>query len=499
MWENETVVLVTSLKKRLLVGTKKVGYKKIVSDNAIPPYIKSVFAKKVEEYIKTETPFTLAPTEHFDIQPGDLANIKSRLTDVLRESATFPASEVEEILRQSLVLRLDYIVKPADTMRRILFDVRNAVQTSEMDTALDPYKKLLPYADHLIKECNRLGYDRIESDEYSKIIVDMFHQLTNGETVPLILRDFNVLTDFLSEAKGEQVTRVDGDVLQEFLADRNLWNYRRALDIELKLGKADFDAVDLEMTMKRYLEMRAEFFESEKREAEKAPASGQEDEILDSVLEAPEAIQETPDVESGDESTEWDLESALEENPEQTEAPSEEIAREEPVKEEAENVPVSEMSEEESEAELEPDIEFEIEAPAVAESEKQPEPPAEKKETEEKKPAQKQMRIIRRDQKQDVEEEDVFESAAGEELRGLGSLIDERTEKIFVKKLFDGDRKSYSQLLAKLEDAESWRVAKILIDNELFKRDVDPFSREAIKLVDLVYSRYYPEEGVGGK
>ena len=54
-------------------------------------------------------------------------------------------------------------------------------------------------------------------------------------------------------------------------------------------------------------------------------------------------------------------------------------------------------------------------------------------------------------------------------------------------------------MVNKLEEAESWRVAKILIDNELFKRDVDPFSREAIKLVDTVYTHYYPEEGVGGK
>jgi hypothetical protein len=53
--------------------------------------------------------------------------------------------------------------------------------------------------------------------------------------------------------------------------------------------------------------------------------------------------------------------------------------------------------------------------------------------------------------------------------------------------------------MAKLDLAESWRAAKVLIDNELYKRDVDPFSREAIKLVDMVYSRYYPEEGVGGK
>jgi len=82
---------------------------------------------------------------------------------------------------------------------------------------------------------------------------------------------------------------------------------------------------------------------------------------------------------------------------------------------------------------------------------------------------------------------------------GLKNFIDSKTEKAFVKKLFGGDAAAYELLLGKLNEAESWREAKILIDNELFKRDVDPFSREAIKLVDLAYNHYYPEEGLGGK
>ena len=106
------------------------------------------------------------------------------------------------------------------------------------------------------------------------------------------------------------------------------------------------------------------------------------------------------------------------------------------------------------------------------------------------------MRIIRREK--DEQPVEAKENKDESDLKGLQSLVDERTEKLFIKKLFNGDNEAYNSLFEKLNEAESWRVAKILIDNELFKRDVDPFSREAIKLVDLVYSRYYPEEGIGG-
>jgi hypothetical protein len=480
MWENETVVLVISLKKRILGAEQKARFSRISSDNAIPPFIKALFHQKVERYLYSESPFSVQPTPHFELRPEDLEGFKHRFQEALREAAVFPAKEVEEILREALVLRLDYLIKPADTMRRMLFEKRDRVELPQMEHILDPYTKLLPYAERLLNECRRLSHFAVEADEYGKIIVDLFHQMMNGESVKVVLHDFSVLTDFLSETKGEEVTRVDGDLLQEFLADRNLWNFRRALDIELKLGKEDFDAVDLELTLKRYLELRAEFGEA----AAKPPVS----ERKETIVPAEEIKVETESKTTVEPEAEaWDLE---------------EVIGDEPlVIEDESSFPVVELeSEPVSSSILE---ETAIEPMAEVHEEK----PSEKAETtpKDKKQPPNQMRIIRREQKVSEEETESEQSVKEEKkattsssLSGLGNLIDERTEKVFVKKLFDGDKGSYQTLLEKLEEAESWRVAKILIDNELFKRDVDPFSREAIKLVDLVYSRYYPEEGVGG-
>lgn len=553
MWENETIVLVTSLKKRILGGEKKAVFSRISTDNAIPPFIKALFQSKVEKYIKTESPFSLQPTTHFDLKPDDLEGMKSRFTDVLREAAVFPADEVDDILKEALVLRLDYLIKPSDTMRRLLFDEGNDVSISKMEMVLDPYTKLLPYAERLLKECRRLGHNNIEMDEYGKIVMDLFGQMLNGESVKVVLHDFSVLTDFLSETKGEEMTRVDGDVMQEFLADRNLWNFRRALDIELKLGKVDFDAVDLEMTMKRYLEMKAEFGEEES--ADKADSQAR------AAAPAPEIIEEQKE----DMTDSWDLNDAIAESqelvensvampemdvvtpesiPEPTDS-SDELTDEmtDETNEEVESAPeidglpedntyvdpepatvaeVEEAADSKPEPEAETEVETVSEDPVLNFDEDNSEEsettfsdtdsmalPTEEELTEdenleEKKQPASQMRIIRRTQSDSADEDnstsvqESFEADSSANLLGLKSLIDDRTQKVFVKKLFDGDKENYQNLLEKLEEAESWRVAKILIDNELFKRDVDPFSREAIKLVDIVYSRYYPEEGVGG-
>ncbi len=469
MWENETVVLVVSLKKRIMGGSDKVRFGRIQADNAIPPFIKVIFRNRVEEYLISESPLSFKSTPHFDLKPEDIEGLRGQILDVFRETAIFHQEEVEEILRQALVMRLDYLVKPVRTMENLLFGKKDRIDIFDLEKRLDPFSKVLPYSENVIKECRRLGYTELEKDEFPRLAADVVQKMAGQDPVKLVLHDFSVLTDFVSETKGEEIGRIGGDVLGEFLEDRSMASFRKAVEVEVKLGKEDFDAADLEMTIKRYLELREAFGSApgaaapaveriERSEPSEpvrpvarkpAPAPAPAPEPV--VIEEPEKLEDS-----------WDLDSVLGE-----------------------------------------------ETPLLAvEPEKALSAPAEKP-----KAVKKPMRIIRREQAEEEEEPetedaDSLESIDAElisERRENGprrpsfrSLIDEKTEKVFVKKLFNGDGDAYGKLMQKLEDAESWRVAKILIDNELFKRDVDPFSREAIKLVDLIYSRYYPEENVGG-
>ncbi len=440
MWEKDTVQLTSTLKEKILEGKERIQGRKILKDDKIPDFIKNIFAKKIEKFLVSEKPFTIRPTAHFEINSDDIERISSRLYDILRERAVFNSREVEYILDEALVLRLNYIIKPVDTMRRLLFnDNKDRIETSKIKQILTSYSEILPYSEMLIQECTKLDSEFFKREEYDNIMAEILQRMGGEDPVGFILKDFSVLTEFLSEIKSERISRVDGKTIQNFLADRNHWNFRRAVEVEMKLGKDEFDAEELKVTLKRYLEFKEEF--------EKGKT---------------ELIEEV--------STEQ----------------KEEVAEEE-------KKPTFEAVEEEG---LEG---WELDEVVVKEDEKEPE------EVKEERPKAKKMRIIRRDQileeeeekKEDLVLEKQQESPEREVWGGLRTLIDKKTEKSFIKKLFGGDEQSYAQLMEKLENAESWRVAKILIDNELFKRDVDPFSREAIKLVDMVYTRYYPEEGIG--
>jgi hypothetical protein len=300
----------------------------------------------------------------------------------------------------------------------------------------------------------------VNSDVFTKSMADILQELTAEDPVKRVVEDFSVLTEFLSQTKGEDVSRIEGSLLQEFLADRNLWGFRRALDVEMKLGKVDFEVGELEMTIRRYQELKDEFGTSpEEGSKEKTDVEIKEETPLNESTE--EEGVETKN--EGD----WILDDLL----------TGELTKQRGSTEGEEEKEESEEREKEK---------------GTGKAEDQPKT--------------KKMRIIRRDRREEEGDEDILfeeDPLSGErpengEIGVLGSSIDEKSRKSFVKKLFGGDTTGYRKLIEKLNEADSWRVAKILIDNELFKRDVDPFSREAIKLVDLVYGRYYPEEGVGG-
>ncbi|MBN2029109.1 hypothetical protein JW824_02595 [bacterium] len=445
MWENETIVLVTSLKKRILGENGRVQFNKIAEDQALPVYVKNIFKKRIEGFLKEESPFSFQPTIHFDLQPSEIEALKTRFLDIFWEVASFQEKEVEEILKEALVYRLNYILKPIDTIGKMLFEKSDTIDLSEARTMLDSFKEMLPYAGQILDACIRGKEKSLDKDKYRKYVNHEVYPDIEKDPVRIVMRDFTVLTAFLSETKGEEISQVEGEEIQGFLADRNLWNFRRALDVEMKLGKRAFNAVELEMTLKRYLELRDEFKKAEeKQESKKSEGMIQ----TESEYDKKESVEEE---EYSSVKEDWDLGQAMDE-----------------------------------------------ESPLVfTEDEK------EQQKTENEKP--KTMRIIRREQKEETGEEidDTKTPKAAERVskpvQGISNTIDGKTEATFIKKLFDGDEKAYKELLNKLEEAETWRVAKILIDNELFKRDVDPFAREAIKLVDIVYSLYYPEEGVGGK
>lgn len=73
----------------------------------------------------------------------------------------------------------------------------------------------------------------------------------------------------------------------------------------------------------------------------------------------------------------------------------------------------------------------------------------------------------------------------------LFSILEKRDYKVFVKKLFKKDERAFINFMDQVDSVERWRKAKQIIDWELEKRRLDPYSKEALKLSDVVFAKFF--------
>ena len=69
--------------------------------------------------------------------------------------------------------------------------------------------------------------------------------------------------------------------------------------------------------------------------------------------------------------------------------------------------------------------------------------------------------------------------------------IEKKDKKTFVRKIFRKNEIAFKDFLVRVDKVSKWRDAKQLIDWEMEKRQVDPYSKEAVRLGDLVFAKFF--------
>lgn len=70
-------------------------------------------------------------------------------------------------------------------------------------------------------------------------------------------------------------------------------------------------------------------------------------------------------------------------------------------------------------------------------------------------------------------------------------MIDDKSRRAFIRKIFQRDADAYLEFVDRLEPLQTWKEAKALLDAELGLRNVNPYSKEAVQLSDLLFGRYF--------
>ena len=84
-------------------------------------------------------------------------------------------------------------------------------------------------------------------------------------------------------------------------------------------------------------------------------------------------------------------------------------------------------------------------------------------------------------------------------LADLDSLIQGRTKKKILKKLFKKKADEYNSFIDIINQHTTWKDASVMIDEEFYERRINPYSKEAIIFSDLIYIRFFPKDKYVGE
>ena len=89
----------------------------------------------------------------------------------------------------------------------------------------------------------------------------------------------------------------------------------------------------------------------------------------------------------------------------------------------------------------------------------------------------------------EIEETEVSPSVP---LKPMEDVIGWRNEKYFIRKLFGRDRELYEQLIAQIEKATTWEIARHTMKRFWARYGIDGTSKLATRFSDVVRARYEP-------
>ena len=489
----------------------------------IPQSIKHFFDQEVELWIREEEEkFTSSDRFNYDLP--EVRVLIDQIFDILKQTAQFSLPKFNQLLERAVKLQMNFVIEPHRTLTQFLFKDDRIISTIEVYDTLKYFFQFEYYKEAISDYFNTKYMKRISQEQFINLINKIDEKVFSENRVEMTLKVIKTIMNFLSDAKGTEVTSLPTDVLIAALKDRNLTDLvERVEQAQKQIQLTDMSFDDIESILFGRFEEAPEapaekisFDEIDSIEEEELKISvddievGEETPLEKQIKSAVDELEhfderlseleeeEELEVEEEDEE-ELEEESEFEEEPQTVESePS--VSEEEPLSMEEE--PAMEAEPSLSEPEVEPEIEEE--APPAYEPQEEmtqeEEPPVEEEaETvEQEAEAAEEISAVEEEKRSKVADdlaEHLAKQIAGEgPLEDLHNMIKGRTRKKIIKKLFRKDEAAFNEFIAKLNEMSSWKEASHFIDDTFYELNINPYSKEAITFSDIVYMRFFPKD-----
>ncbi len=424
-----------------------------LTGKAADDIVKKIFTARYESIFQAEKGRILESPASMFLNYDKATKPLDQLLDELKRNLIFSKDEFQDIIKNTLSERLRYLAEPLLTMESILFSDGDSCEVGEVIARFREFEKFRYYPDALEKFTKAKGITHFNKFQFRLLINEINQSLFGQAVLENILKLCGLIIKEINDFRGKAGNTIEIDILIRAFKDRALRDFETAIKIEKELGNSEINLYGLRQVLQRFIMLK------EKKSGDRTTAT----KVI--PAEAPiQTIQEEPSVPKEDTGELIDIKEIFSKQP--VREKTDELR---PITQErtSETITISSINKTMT-IKFAPDKAEEVTGQF----------------------AKQDLNKGFSDDTQAIRIKDIKES---DNLVLLQTVITPKDEQIFIKAIF-GDIEKYQQFINQINRVRSWKEAILVVDDILHDQKIDPFSKEAVRLSDLIYARYYPPE-----
>jgi hypothetical protein len=437
-WQDEKDRLIAKLERKILGRREQITVQEI-SAVPMPELLLAAFRNHAHGIVRREKPLVLQSSHRFVLEDDDVKAHLRRLRELLIDRLVMPRDEVIEVIVFAVRLQFDVITKPRAALVDLLYERALERDRDDIRTIVAGLGEQRPMISALLDLIGGYPAGPVNREAFVALCRRAERIVYSDKPVTALMADLNDVANFCSAIDGKPVTEVDNQTVLGILFERNLKELAEGL-LPTLTQKDKWTLLEIEKILEHQIVSSGLALGAESPGQVFLPPEIDLSAFLD---EAPDEIR--PDLDKNGPG--GNTESAVYATTGDDHADLKDAGAFERVYDLFTDSPESDTS---------PD-------PQAA---AQNHPAAGR-------PAAREFQVPI-------------------SYQPLHRLIDGKSQALFVKKIFRKDAEAYGRFIDSLELAENWKAAKEILDEELSMRKINPYSKEAVRLSDVVFSRYFP-------
>lgn len=426
--------------------------------------IRKIFQLRYEDIFLQEKQRIASAPAHASLNytSESLSKSLTSLIDDHKKHFLISKDEVEKTVKETLLLRIRYIVMPLATLEDVLFSTSATRPVNEIIGKMREFEKYRYYTDALEKYAQAKSIAYLTKGQFRLLLTEINQSLFGKDGLENVLKVSGLIMKELNDLQARTSNSIEIDILMKAFEDRSLRDFEVALNIEKELGSDQINLYGLRQVLNRF-----------------------------TILKANKAVPDLPNPQDVPVKT-----NAAEAKPKDTTGA---IIHEALKKDESgELIDIKEILEKKNQPKETTDSHKKqiLQTGAGDQSGETAVQAAGAPLTIE--PADVTGEFIKEELVESFSDDTsaIKLSALKEsdKLVLMESLINEKDEKIILKSIFGDNRNDYREFIHGVNRSKTWKEAIGVLDDKLFANKIDPYSKEAIRLSDIVYTRYYPPE-----